>query len=111
MVDPIATTKASFALPQQPVSSVHLEALFEQHMQKPAQPMGEAIVEGVQGLKAELYKQSSDIQARIDAAPDMSLPELIKIQSELSRLVLVEETLARTVSKSTQNIDTLLKSQ
>ena len=53
----------------------------------------------------------NQIQSRLNDNPEMSLHDLIQVQMDLSRLVLVEETLARSVSKSSQNIDTLLKSQ
>ncbi|GAB3517802.1 EscI/YscI/HrpB family type III secretion system inner rod protein [Photobacterium proteolyticum] len=111
MVDPVAPLQSSFVLPQQSVSSVNLEQLFTQQLEQSTQPMGDAMVEGIQTIRNDLDVQADQIQSRLNDNPEMSLHDLIQVQMDLSRLVLVEETLARSVSKSSQNIDTLLKSQ
>ncbi|ELR67236.1 hypothetical protein C942_02745 [Photobacterium marinum] len=111
MVDAIGPIQSSFVLPQQSVSSVNLEQLFTHQLEQSTQPMGEAMVEGIQNIRTDLDAQAEQIQARLNDNPEMSLQDLIQVQMDLSRLVLVEETLARSVSKSSQNVDTLLKSQ
>ncbi|MFM2591227.1 type III secretion system inner rod subunit SctI [Vibrio sp. TBV020] len=111
MINETSFIEKSYSLPSQPVSNISLAALFEQHLQASTQPMGEAILEQVQNIRGNINHQSADIQNRMDLASEMTLPELMKIQTDLSRLVLMEEILAKTVSKSTQSLDTLLKSQ
>lgn len=72
---------------------------------------GDKVLEGLQRLKSGYEHQFDAVEASLQKTDPLTLNEMMKIQLDLAKLTLQGELINKTVSKSTQNIDTLLKSQ
>ena len=77
----------------------------------PEPGMGDKILEGLSDLKAGMNNQTTSINESVAATEAMSHQELLKLQLEVQKLGMTQELMAKTAGKSTQNLDTLLKSQ
>jgi type III secretion protein I len=75
------------------------------------QTMGDKMLAGLQNMK-EGYDHQVDVVTSITSSTGpIDVKDMIKLQLDLAKLTMQGELINKTVSKSTQNIDTLLKSQ
>jgi type III secretion protein I len=73
--------------------------------------MGDRILDGLQGMKSGYDNQINAVQESITGTETLDMQSMLKLQLDLAKLTMQGELINKTVSKSTQNIDTLLKSQ
>jgi type III secretion protein I len=73
--------------------------------------MGDRILDGFQGMKSGYDNQINAVKDSITSTETLDMQSMLKLQLELAKLTMQGELINKTVSKSTQNIDTLLKSQ
>lgn len=73
--------------------------------------LGDKVLDGMQGLKSGYDSQLEKIQTSLSDVNPMSTKEMFQLQVDLAKLTLQGELINKTVTKSTQNLDTLLKSQ
>ncbi|WP_018692193.1 EscI/YscI/HrpB family type III secretion system inner rod protein [Algicola sagamiensis] len=86
--------------------------VVEVKVQETPEPgMGDKILEGLSDLKAGMNNHTTSINESVAATETMSHQELLKLQLEVQKLGMTQELMAKTAGKSTQNLDTLLKSQ
>jgi len=75
------------------------------------QTIGDKMLTGLQNIK-EGYDHQVDVVTSITSSTGpIDVKDMIKLQLDLAKLTMQGELINKTVSKSTQNIDTLLKSQ
>lgn len=73
--------------------------------------MGDKILEGLQGLKSGLDSTLNSVQNSVSGSEVLNTREMMSLHFELIKFSLQTDLMSKTVSKSTQNLDTLLKSQ
>jgi type III secretion protein I len=73
--------------------------------------MGDRILDGLQGMKSGYDNQINAVQESVNSTETLDMQSMLKLQLDLAKLTMQGELINKTVSKSTQNIDTLLKSQ
>ena len=76
-----------------------------------ADTLGDKILQGVQQVKTGYDNQVNAVQETLQSPDPISVNDMLTLQMDLAKLTLQGELLSKTVSKSTQNLDTLLKSQ
>jgi len=72
--------------------------------------MGTSILEGMQQLKIGYDEKVNAINDAVTVG-QLTVQDVMKLQLEIAKLQMQEELMAKTASKTTQNVDTLLKSQ
>ena len=72
--------------------------------------LGERILDGIQNMKQHHAAEVGAINKAFET-PELDMQQLLKLQLDLTRLTMQEDLLAKTASKSTQNLDSLLKTQ
>lgn len=72
--------------------------------------MDNRILEGMQQLKSGYDDKVSAINDAVNI-DKLTVQDVMKLQLEIAKLQMQEELMAKTASKTTQNVDTLLKSQ
>jgi len=72
--------------------------------------MDNRILEGMQKLKSGYDEKVSAINDAVNIG-QLTVQDVMKLQLEIAKLQMQEELMAKTASKTTQNVDTLLKSQ
>jgi len=110
VIDPQAVEAFQQRLHDQPVpASGHSNTL------PPLDPangsLGDKILHGLQNVKSGYDSQVGAVQNSLKGGDPLSVNEMMQLQLDLSKLSLQGELINKTVSKSTQNLDTLLKSQ
>ncbi|MFT7108651.1 MAG: type III secretion system YscI/HrpB-like protein [Psychrobacter glaciei] len=75
-----------------------------------SQCMGNTILEGVQQLKSGYDEKVTAINDTVNIG-QLTVQDVMVLQLEIAKLQMQEELMAKTASKTTQNVDTLLKSQ
>ena len=73
--------------------------------------LGDRILQGLQHMKSGYDTQVGAVQDSLRSSDPLSINDMMKLQLDLAKLSLQGELINKTVSKSTQNLDTLLKSQ
>ncbi len=73
--------------------------------------LGDKILHGLQSVKSGYDHQAGAVQESLNGKDPLSINDMMKLQYDLAKLTLQGELINKTVSKSTQNLDTLLKSQ
>ena len=79
----------------------------------PVQPptMGDQILNGLQTVSSELKQSISDVSAALKPGVDVSVSELLRVQMGLMQVSVTYELVGKGISKSTQNLDQLVKLQ
>ena len=72
--------------------------------------MGSSILEGMQQLKVGYDEKVNAINDAVNVS-QLTVQDVMSLQLEIAKLQMQEELMAKTASKTTQNVDTLLKSQ
>ncbi|MBU6955870.1 type III secretion system inner rod subunit SctI [Hahella sp. HN01] len=73
--------------------------------------LGDKVLQGMQNVKSGYDQQMEAMQLTLNSADPLNMSDMLKLQMDLAQLTLQGELISKTVSKSTQNLDTLLKSQ
>lgn len=73
--------------------------------------MGDKILQGLQNMKSGYDEQIGAVQTSVSRSDPLNIRDMMQLQLDLAKLTLQGELINKTVSKSTQNLDTLLKSQ
>ncbi|WDE09423.1 type III secretion system inner rod subunit SctI [Thalassomonas haliotis] len=72
--------------------------------------IGDKVLDGLEKIKNVHEAEVEGINLSL-ASPDLDVQTLMGLQMKLSRLSLQQDLIAKTASKSTQNLDSLLKTQ
>lgn len=72
--------------------------------------IGDKVLDGLEQIKNVHEAEVEGINVSL-ASPDLDVQSLMGLQMKLSRLSLQQDLIAKTASKSTQNLDSLLKTQ
>lgn len=73
--------------------------------------LGAQLLDALGETKKTVNEKSSSIEDTLSRVDDLSPGELLKVQFELAEITLQQELISKGVTKSTQNVDTLLKAQ
>ncbi|WP_144393340.1 type III secretion system inner rod subunit SctI [Pleionea sediminis] len=72
--------------------------------------LGDRFLKMLGDTKQHIGEKSAEIQEAL-TVEHISPAELLKVQYELAEIAIQQELISKGVSKSTQNVDTLLKAQ
>ena len=75
------------------------------------QGLSEQFMQTLGEVKAEVSEKSHQIELNLDQLDDLSPQRLLQVQIELMQVTLQQELISKGVSKTTQNVDTLIKAQ
>ncbi|AIW14391.1 MULTISPECIES: type III secretion system inner rod subunit SctI [Vibrio] len=89
-----------------------LSERFDQAMSLPESNNGleGGLLENISELKSNIDNAKSSLQDSMEAVGD-NPAKLLEMQWALTRITFQEELIAKTVGKTTQNVETLLKAQ
>ena len=73
--------------------------------------MGDNILNGLQSMASEFKQNVSNVTASLDAGTNMGVSELLKVQMGLMQMSVQIEMVGKGISRSTQNLDQLVKIQ
>ncbi|WP_020405318.1 type III secretion system inner rod subunit SctI [Hahella ganghwensis] len=73
--------------------------------------LGDKILRGLQSVKSGYDNQVGAVQESLESTDPLNINDMMAFQLDLAKLTLQGELINKTVSKSTQNLDALLKSQ
>ena len=73
--------------------------------------MGDNILGGLQSMASEFKQNVSHVTASLEAGTNMGISELLKVQMGLMQMSVQIEMVGKGISRSTQNLDQLVKIQ
>ncbi|WP_461537753.1 type III secretion system inner rod subunit SctI [Spongorhabdus nitratireducens] len=73
--------------------------------------LGDKILQGFQGVRDNIEGQAANIHQKMNSSEIMSTKDIIETQQALAKLQVTEDLVGKIVSKSTQNLESLLKNQ
>lgn len=73
--------------------------------------LGSQLLDALGETKKNVNEKSLSIEETLKRVDNLSPGELLKVQFELAEITLQQELISKGVTKSTQNVDTLLKAQ
>ena len=73
--------------------------------------MGDNILKGLQGMASEFKQSMANVSASLDPGTNMSVSDLFKVQMGLMQMSVQYELIGKGISRSTQNLDQLVKIQ
>lgn len=73
--------------------------------------LGDKILSNLQQVKSGYDNQFNEVNQSLAGTDPLSVQDMMKFQYDLTKFSLQGELINKTVSKSTQNLDTLLRSQ
>lgn len=76
-----------------------------------APTMGEQILNGLQNVSSDLRQSIGDVSAALNSSEELSVSDLLKAQMGLMQVSVTYELVGKGISKSTQNLDQLVKMQ
>ena len=97
-------TPAAVALPASPASPIPPPTGAEM-------TMGERILNGLSGLSSDFQKSWQNVNAVLEGSDKASTADLLKLQLNLTQMSVQYDLVGKVVSRSTQNIDQLVKLQ
>lgn len=93
-----------------PVADQHAVAEFEQALAPMANAQGGGLLHELGQIKEQFTDAKRSVQASLATSGD-DPAKLMQLQWSLMRINLQEELIAKTVGRTTQNIETLMKAQ
>ncbi|MBF0442331.1 MAG: hypothetical protein HQK54_10535 [Oligoflexales bacterium] len=73
--------------------------------------LGDTILEGIQDIKNGYDHKLEKIDSSLSSEKQMDIATILKIQLDMTKLMIQGELINKTASQMTNNVDTLLKSQ
>jgi type III secretion protein I len=73
--------------------------------------MGDSILTGLQNLSSEFQQSWQTVNNVLQSNERLTIPDLLKLQMGLVQLSIQHEMVGKTISRSTQNLDQLIKLQ
>jgi type III secretion protein I len=73
--------------------------------------MGDNILKGLQTMASEFKQSMTNVSASLDAGTNMGVSDLLKVQMGLMQMSVQYELIGKGISRSTQNLDQLVKIQ
>lgn len=73
--------------------------------------MGDQILNGLQNVASELKQSINDVSTALKPGVDLSVSDLLRAQMGLMQVSVTYELVGKGISKSTQNLDQLVKLQ
>lgn len=75
------------------------------------QTLGDRILNGLSGASAEFQQSLKNVHAVLDAGQAVSVQDLLKVQLNLTQVSIQYDLIGKAISRSTQNLDQLVKIQ
>lgn len=75
------------------------------------QTLGDRILNGLSGASAEFQQSLKNVNAVLDGSQAMTLSDLLKMQLNLTQVSIQYDLIGKAISRSTQNLDQLVKIQ
>jgi type III secretion protein I len=73
--------------------------------------LGDAILSGMQNLSADFQQSWKTVNAALDGGDLMTMSEMLKLQMGLVQVSIQYDMVGKVISRTTQNIDQLVKMQ
>jgi type III secretion system YscI/HrpB-like protein len=73
--------------------------------------MGDNILTGMESMSSEYRQAMTKVNAALDSSGDMTISDMLKLQMGLMQISVQHELVAKGISRSTQNLDQLVKIQ
>jgi type III secretion protein I len=113
--DPLAAARFSAimeapveAVPQMP--EVQLQPVAAEALQANG-TMGDSILSGMQNLSVEFQQSWKTVNSALESGSAMTTSDMLKLQMGLTQMSIQYELVGKAISRSTQNLDQLVKMQ
>ena len=73
--------------------------------------LGDQILGGLQGFSRDYQQAWSTVSATLESGADLRMPDMLKLQMGLTQMSIQYELVGKAISRSTQNLDQLVKLQ
>ena len=73
--------------------------------------MGDNILTGMESMSSEYRQAMTKVNAALDSSGDMTISDMLRLQMGLMQISVQHELVAKGISRSTQNLDQLVKIQ
>lgn len=73
--------------------------------------MGERILTGMQGVSSDFQAAWKSVAATLDGNPTIGMQDMLKLQMQLVQVSVQYDLVGKAVTRSTQNIDQLVRLQ
>lgn len=87
------------------------QAMMQTTSAKPSNTLGDAILSGLQNMSNDFQQSWKAVSATLDANGPLTNTELLKLQMGVTQLSIQYDLVGKAISRSTQNIDQLVKMQ
>ena len=99
-----------------PTVQVPVEVLSNAAIQTPIAPVagasiGDRILSGMQGLSSDVQGSWTAVKNALDNGSNMTTADMLKLQMGLTQMSIQYDLVGKAISRSTQNLDQLLKMQ
>lgn len=112
VADPLATARFSEVMNAQPTPVAEaVEAAYPQALPGERKTLGDTILSGMQGLSSEFQQSWKTVNAVLDGGSAMTTYDMLKLQMGLTQMSIQYDLVGKAISRSTQNLDQLVKMQ
>jgi type III secretion protein I len=73
--------------------------------------IGDSILSGLQNMSSDFRQSWAAVHAALDRGPTMTITEMLKMQMGLTQMSIQYDLVGKAISRSTQNLDQLVKLQ
>lgn len=77
----------------------------------PNASIGDRILSGMQGLSSDVQQSWATVKNALDSSSSMTTSDMLKLQMGLTQMSIQYDLVGKAISRSTQNLDQLLKMQ
>ena len=110
--DPLATARFSEIMNAQPTPVAEaVEAAYPMVAPTGSRTLGDTILSGMQGLSTEFQQSWKTVNAVLDGGAAMTTYDMLKLQMGLTQMSIQYDRVGKAISRSTQNLDQLVKMQ
>lgn len=112
VADPLATARFSEVMNAQPTAVAEaVEAAYPAAVQAGSRTLGDTILSGMQGLSTEFQQSWKTVNTILDGGSSMTTYDMLKLQMGLTQMSIQYDLVGKAISRSTQNLDQLVKMQ
>ncbi|HZY20510.1 MAG TPA: type III secretion system inner rod subunit SctI [Ramlibacter sp.] len=110
--DDLAAARFSELMDVQPTATAQaVQEAFAPAAVAGPRTLGDAILGGMQNLSTEFQQSWRTVNAALDAGANMTMAEMLKLQIGVAQMSVQYDMVGKAISRSTQNIDQLVKMQ
>ena len=112
VADPLATARFSEVMNAQPTPVAEaVEAAYPQAIPGERKTLGDTILSGMQGLSSEFQQSWKTVNSVLEGGSAMTTYDMLKLQMGLTQMSIQYDLVGKAISRSTQNLDQLVKMQ